>query len=360
MSEARVAEILYDARWVGNHGIGRFAGEVQKLLPGIVPFQARRRPFHPLDPVLLGVALWRQKPKLFFSPGYNSPWGWPGRFIFTLHDLHHLCVPEDSSVLKRAYYDRIIKPACHRAECVLTVSEYSRHEIAVWARINEERIINVGNGVGRPFSPAGPRYEPGYPYLLYVGSRKPHKNLSRLLQAYAMSPARKDVRLLLSGQPDQKTSREINGLGLASHVMFKELNDDGALSEAYRGAVGFVFPSLYEGFGLPPLEAMACGVPVLTSNVCSLPEIMGDGAILVQPRDIEDIANGIGRLVQDSALRAVLREKGLRRAAEFTWNQTAQKTWSALREASASPHSLGQNLWPAEPSCSTLPREKPR
>ena len=270
--------------------------------------------------------------RLFFSPGYNSPLGWPGRFIFTLHDLHHLCVPEDSSALKTAYYDRIIKPACHRAECMLTVSEYSRHEIAAWARISEDRIINVGNGVGLPFSPVGPKYEPGYPYVLYVGSRKPHKNLSRLLQAYGMSSARKDVRLLLSGQPDLRIAEKIAGLGLTAEVVFKDLDDDGALSEAYRGAVGFVFPSLYEGFGLPPLEAMACGVPVLTSNVCSLPEVVGDAAILVQPRDVEEIANGIGRLVQDSALRAVLRDKGLRRAARFTWEETAQRTLSAVRE----------------------------
>jgi glycosyltransferase involved in cell wall biosynthesis len=338
-----VAEILYDARWVGNHGIGRFAGELQRLLPGMIPFRARRRPFHPLDPVLLGIALWRQKPKLFFSPGYNSPWGWPGRFTFTLHDLHHLCVPEDSSALKRAYYEHVIKPACHRAECVLTVSEYSRHEIAGWARISEESVINVGNGVGLPFSPSGPIYEPGFPYLLYVGSRKPHKNLSRLLQAYAVSSVRNDVRLLLSGQPDQRIAEEITGLGLTAQVVFKNLDDDGVLSEAYRGAVGFVFPSLYEGFGLPPLEAMACGVPVLTSNACSLPEVVGDGAILVQPRDIEDIADGIGRLVQDSALRAALREKGLRRAAKFSWNETAQKTLAALQGASVSTNSLGQN-----------------
>jgi len=338
-----VVDILYDARWIGNHGIGRFADELQKLLPGMVPFEARLPPFHPLDPALLGAALWRRKPKLFFSPGYNPPVGWPGRFIFTLHDLNHLRVPENSTALKRAYYQYIIKPACHRAECVLTVSEYSKHEIAAWAEVEESRIINVGNGVGPAFSPVGPKYDPGFSYLLYVGSRKVHKNLFRLLQAYSISGVRQDVRLIISGPPDPQLVGEIDRLRLEGDVLFKELLTDGQLANAYRGAVAFVFPSLYEGFGLPPLEAMACGVPVLTSEVCSLPEVVGDGAILVDPLDVQEIAHGIKRLVHDSALRAALREKGFRRARVFSWDETARRTWQALQLATVSDQALSEH-----------------
>jgi len=327
---------LYDARWIGNHGIGRFAGELLKFLPGVDLFQAQRKPWHAMDPVLLGAALWRRNPKLFFSPGYNSPLGWPGPFIFTLHDLNHLCVPDNSNAVKRAYYRYIIKPACHRAECVLTVSEYSKREIAAWSGVKAERIVNVGNGVGPAFSPAGAGYAPGYSYLLYVGSRKPHKNLPRLLQAYSISGVRKDVRLVLSGEPDQETTGEINRLGLAGDVFFKDLSNDEALSEAYRGAIAFLFPSLYEGFGLPPLEALACGLPVLTSNVCSLPEIMGDAAVLVNPLSVEEIAEGIKRLVQDSSLRADLREKGLLVAKKFTWEETARRVLLALDRSTSS------------------------
>jgi glycosyltransferase involved in cell wall biosynthesis len=328
-----LVEILYDARWVGNHGIGRFAGELQKLLSDIVPFHSRRRPWHPLDPPILGAALWRSKPKLFFSPGYNSPLSWPGRFVFTLHDLNHLRVPDNSSAGKRAYYRWIIKPACHRARCVLTVSEYSKQEIAAWANLREDKLINVGNGVGLPFSPVGAKYDPGYPYLLYVGSRKPHKNLPRLLQAYSISGLQKEVRLVLSGQPDRQTNEEIHRLRLTRDVVFKDLSDDRHMSDVYRGAVAFVFPSLYEGFGLPPLEAMACGVPVLTSNLCSLPEVVGDAAILVHPLDVEEIANGIKQLVRDSALRVRLKEKGLLRARRFSWSETAYRTLKALQMA---------------------------
>jgi glycosyltransferase involved in cell wall biosynthesis len=328
-----LSEILYDARWIDNHGIGRFAGELQKRLPDLTAFHAQRPPFHPLDPFLLGSALKRANPKLFFSPGYNSPVGWPGSFIFTLHDLNHLCVRDNSNALKRAYYQYVIKPACQTAACVLTVSEYSRREIAAWAKVRPERIINVGNGVGLPFTPEGKKYDPGYEYLLYVGSRKAHKNLPRLLQGYAISSVSADVRLLFSGHPDKKLLTEIDRIGLRNAVGFADLSSDIALSEAYRGAAGFLFPSLYEGFGLPPLEAMACGVPVLTSNVCSLPEVVGNAALLVNPLDVEEIADGIRRLVSDAELRLRLRENGLRRAAHFSWEKTATLTTRVLQWA---------------------------
>jgi glycosyltransferase involved in cell wall biosynthesis len=323
-------EILYDARWIGNHGIGRFAEEMQRQVPGLVPFQATRRPFHPLDPILLGSTLLRRNPGLFFSPGYNSPLGWPGRFIFTLHDLNHLRVPDNSSAMKRAYYKYIIRPACHRAEAVLTVSQYSQQEIAEWARIRADKIVNVSAGVGPAFTPAGDRYDPGYPYLLYVGSRKAHKNLPRLLQAFAASGVSQEIRLIFSGSPDSQTGREIERLGLQRSLAFADLPDSDRLSQAYRGAVGLVFPSLYEGFGLPPLEAMACGLPVLTSNVCSLPEVVGDAAILVNPLSVEEIADGIRRLTGSSDLRRQLREKGLLQAKKFSWEETGQRTAQVL------------------------------
>jgi glycosyltransferase involved in cell wall biosynthesis len=279
--------------------------------------------------------LWHKKPKLFFSPGYNSPIGWPKPFVFTLHDLNHLCVRDNSNILKRAYYKYVIRPACHRAAFILTVSEYSKREIAAWAKIKEDRIINVGNGVGSPFTVTGRKYEPGYPYLLYVGSRKPHKNLSRLLDAYSISGIRRDVRLVLSGIPDAHLSGEIERRGLSGDVVFVDSDADRDLSDVYRGALALVFPSLYEGFGLPPLEAMACGIPVLTSKVCSLPEVVGDAGVLVDPLDVGAIADGICRLVQDSDLRTELRLRGLLRAKEFSWDKTACRIQEVLEIAAA-------------------------
>ena len=328
-------EVLYDARWIGPHGIGRFADELLRRLPSLTSFNAARRPWHPLDPVLLSTWLWFERPRLFFSPGYNSPFPYSGAFVFTLHDLNHLRVPANSSPAKRAYYEHIIRPACHRAAFVLTVSEYSQCEITTWAKVNQEKIVNVGNGVGLPFTPAGRKHDPGYPYLLYVGSRKPNKNLPRLLKAYSMSGVRKDIRLVLSGHPDHQMSGEIERLDLNGDVVFANSSANEDLSDVYRGAVAFVFPSLYEGFGLPPLEAMACGVPVLTSNVCSMPEVVADAGLLVDPHDVEAIADGIRRLVQDLTLRDELREKGLLRARLFSWDKTASRTWQVLQSAAA-------------------------
>lgn len=328
-------EVLYDARWIGPHGIGRFASELAKLLPELREFQRKRRPWHPLDPALLGLELRGEEAKLFFSPGYNSPVGWSKPFVFTLHDLNHLCVPENSNVMKRAYYRRVIRPACHRAAFVLTVSEYSKREIMAWAGVDERKIINVGNGVGQPFSADGPRHEPGYAYLLYVGSHKAHKNLPRLLRAYGISGICKDVKLVMSGVPSPALKEEIEELRLGMSVQFVGTATNEGLAQLYRGSVGFVFPSLYEGFGLPPLEAMACGAPVLTSNVCSLPEVVGGAGILVDPLDVEEIACGIRTLVENSQLRAKLRESGLRRAQEFSWNETARRTEEVLRKALA-------------------------
>jgi len=326
-------QILFDARWVGNHGIGRFASELLKLLPELTPFDRKRRPWHPLDPGLLGAELWLRRPGLFFSPGYNVPVGWPYPYVFTLHDLHHLCVPEDSSPAKRAYYKYILRPACHKAAFLLTGSEYSRHEIQEWAKLKDEKIVAVSYGVDLPFTHSGRRYEPGYPYLLYVGSHKPHKNLARLLKAFAISGVQKDVRLLLTGSEETELAKQIAGLGLNGGVVFAGFPADDDLADLFRGAAGFVFPSLYEGFGLPPLEAMACGVPVLTSNVCSLPEVVGDAAILIDPLDVEDIAQGIQRLIGDDALREDLRWKGVERARRFSWGETARRTRQVLDAA---------------------------
>jgi glycosyltransferase involved in cell wall biosynthesis len=328
-------EVLYDARWIGNHGIGRFADEILKRLPSLTSFQSSRRPSHPLDPWLLGMMLRAKRPRLFFSPGYNSPLAYSGDFIFTLHDLHHLRVPDNSNAAKRAYYERIIRPACRRAAFVLTVSDYSKAEIAAWARLDEAKIVNVGNGVGCPFQPEGIRHEPGYPYILYVGSSNPHKNLLRLLESFKISGIAKHVRLVISGKPTRSIVAQLGRLKLCEGVVFAGTVSNADLAALYRGALAFVFPSLYEGFGLPPLEAMACGVPVLTSNVCAIPEVVADAALLVDPRSTDAIAQGLTRIVGDSALRDSLRRKGFLRAKAYSWDETARKVQEILQKATA-------------------------
>jgi len=210
------------------------------------------------------------------------------------------------------------------------VSEYSKREISAWAQVSEEKIVNVGNGVGHPFTLEGPRHDPGYLYLLYVGSHKPHKNLSRLLKAYGISGVSREVKLVMTGKASSSLRSQIREARLEGRVEFIESANNGELACLYRGALAFVFPSLYEGFGLPPLEAMACGIPVLTSNVCSLPEVVGDAGVLADPLDVEAIADGMCRLVGDDDLRADLRRKGLLRAKEFSWASVANRTQRVL------------------------------
>jgi glycosyltransferase involved in cell wall biosynthesis len=303
--------IHYDPRWSGPHGIGRFSDEVIARLPDAQPLRAGVRKLSLLDPLATTLAVMGLRAGVYFTPGFNPPLRCPVPFVFCIHDLIHLRFAGESSALRRAYYGLVVGPAAQRAARVLTVSEYSRREILEWTGLNSERVEVVGNGVSEVFRPEGPRHEPGYPYFLHVGRRGSHKNVDRLVAAHAASRCGRDVRLL-----------------------FTEDLDDAQLAAHYRGAVALVFPSLYEGFGIPVVEAMACGTPVLTSNVTALPETVGEGnALIVDPLSVDAIAAGLERLAEDAALRAQLRERGLLRAAAFSWSRVAEKVADALRRA---------------------------
>jgi len=303
--------IHYDPRWSGPHGIGRFSDEVIARLPDAQPLRAGVRKLSLLDPLATTLAVMGLRAGVYFTPGFNPPLRCPVPFVFCMHDLIHLRFAGESSALRRAYYGLVVGPAAQRAARVLTVSEYSRREILEWTGLNSERVVVVGNGVSDVFRPEGPRHEPGYPYFLHVGRRGSHKNVDRLVAAHAASRCGRDVRLL-----------------------FTEDLDDAQLAAHYRGAVALVFPSLYEGFGIPVVEAMACGTPVLTSNVTALPETVGEGnALIVDPLSVDAIAAGLERLAEDAALRAQLRERGLLRAAAFSWSRVAEKVADALRRA---------------------------
>jgi len=330
-----MAVILADARWLGPHGIGRFAREVLDRLPGIHSVPALGKPLHPLDPVLLSWLLWRLRPQVYFSPGFNPPLWSPVPVVFTIHDLIHLCLPGETSLAKRLYYQHVVRPAAQQAYRVLTVSRYTQQAILDWTGLPQERVVVVGNGVGAVFCPYGVQHAPGYPYLFYVGNRKPHKNVPRLLQGFARSGLSRDVRLILTGTPEATTSQQLRALKLQDRVVYAGQLTDTELAAYYRGAMALVCPSLYEGFGLPPLEAMACGTPVVTSNRTALPEVVGDAALVIDPYDVEAIAWGIQCAVQDSTLRQVLRQKGLERAQQFTWERTAARVWQVLQAGAA-------------------------
>lgn len=322
--------IYADQRWIGNHGIGRFARQV---LAGLDyhPVPLASNPAAPLDSWRLGRALATLgRNDLFFSPGYNSPLFCPSPFIFTICDLSHIYCPENSTPLIRLYYATVAKRACHRAAAVLTISEFTRKQIIDWSGVSPEKVFNVGCGVDPAYRPEGASYGLPFPYLLCVSNRKRHKNEFRVVEAFAKATVAKEIRLVFTGKPAAEIVDCIERQGVAARVHFTGVVPEENFPSLYRGAEALIFPSLYEGFGLPLVEAMACGIPVVTSNTTALPEVAGGAALLVDPTSVEQIAGAIEQIVSDSSLREELRIKGPVQAARFSWGGTAGKVQELL------------------------------
>lgn len=326
-------KIFYDARWIGDHGIGRVARMLDQALR-LPHLQVGGAPSSPLDALRMFFAIMFRTPakSCVFSPGYNAPLFTFKRYVFMIYDLNHIDRAENSSRLKRIYYALIMRRACRNAAAVMTVSEYSKARIVEWAGVPESQVINVGIGVDSAYSPAVAPHVPGYPYLLCVSNRRPHKNEPRVLEAFAKAKIDPDIRLILTGAATDGLLALAARFGIAQRLVFAGRVPETDLPSYYRGAVALVFPSLYEGFGLPAIEAMACGVPVLTSNTTSLPEAAGDAALLVEPESVEQISAGIERLCGDQQLRAQMIERGFVQAAHFTWEMTTTRVSNVLRE----------------------------
>ena len=324
--------LLVDARWFGQHGIGRFASAVLTRLPDHVRLTGGPRPLSLLDPIWLSYQLAARRPSVFFSPGFNPPAICRVPLVITIHDLAHIRLPCFSTYTRRFYYEFLVRPASNRARRIITVSEYSRHEILRWTGLPESSVTNVGNGVDSTFRPEGRCYDPGFPYILHVGSAKPHKNLDRLFDAFAQIDD-PHLHLLLTAAKTQELASRLVEKKIESRVHFVGPVSEDELPALYRGAIALVFPSLMEGFGLPPLEAMACGTPVVASRTTAIPEVVGDAGLLIDPLDVDDIRQGIERVLEDSALRAAMRQSGLARARLFSWEIVAAKVNRVIQEA---------------------------
>lgn len=314
--------IYADQRWIGDHGIGRFARHV---LAGFDyrPVPLGGYPAAPLDAWRLARALRNlTREDLFFSPGYNTPLFCDAPFVFCIHDLSHIYCPENSSPAIRLYYATVMKRACNRAVKILTVSEFTRTQIVEWAGVPAEKVCNVGCGVDAAYQPEGESYGLPFRYLLCVSNRKRHKNEFRVVEAYAKAGLAGEVRLVFTGDSTTELADCIEWQRVTPFVHFTGRVPEEKLPSLYRGAEALVFPSLYEGFGLPVLEAMACGIPVVTSNSTALPEVAGDAALLVEPTSVEQIGEAVKRILGDTSLGQRLRDKGRTRAAEFSWVRT--------------------------------------
>ncbi len=292
----------------------------------------------PLDTIRLSWTMFfTHRGDWLLSPGYNAPLVTHRPYVFAIHDLNHIDRSDNSSIFKRIYYRLILRRLCHRARAVLTVSEFSKQRIIEWFNLDPARVFNVGNGVSASFTPDGPHYELSSDYALCVSNRRGHKNEKGLLQAFARSELPSDFKLVLTGESTVELKELAHSLGIANRLVFSGQVSESELGALYRGASFLVFPSLYEGFGLPIVEAFACGTPVITSNVTSMPEIAGDGALLVNPYDLDEIARSMERLHNSAELRSSLVKRGFGRVAAFSWDTVVSRIQAAVQAVDTDP-----------------------
>jgi glycosyltransferase involved in cell wall biosynthesis len=302
------------------------------------------------EQISVPIVLGRQNPDLFHAPHYVLPPLVRCRSVVTIHDCIHLMFPQYlPNRLALAYARSSIWMAARTSSRILTVSEASKRDILRFFNVPPEKITVIYNGIDQRFHVKPPdeemarvrqRYQLEGDFVLYVGNVKPHKNLGRLLDAFhqVRQGGLDHLKLVVIGDEISKYTelrRLVHRLNLHKHIRFLGFMPDETLAVLYRLAAVFVFPSLYEGFGLPPLEAMASGTPVVTSNVSSLPEVVGDAAVLVDPNDAESIADGMRRVLTDPTLAATLTERGLARAAEFSWERSVRQINAIYRELAA-------------------------
>ncbi|MEI6207088.1 MAG: glycosyltransferase family 1 protein [Desulfuromonadales bacterium] len=323
--------VVIDSSWQGNTGIGRVYDAYVSRLPSFLSMDFLHlgcKKKNPLYPILLGSAVRRKKHSIFWSPGFFPPVGHKMPAVIMVHDLTHL---HYYSGLHRVYYNTVLKPLYKNMDAIVTVSEYTRHELLNWASLEPDKVVMIHNGVGSEFTPTGKKVDLGWPFLFYPGNRRAYKNLSRLIAAYARSKAHKSgVRLVLTGLPDEWITQTAITNNVGDMVVCIGNISGDELPAYYRTAMAVVFVSLYEGFGLPVLEGMASGVPVLTSNVSSLPEVAGDAALMVNPFEIEEISHGIDSTIFDTHLREHLVQKGASRIASFSWDNSAARLWHTV------------------------------
>lgn len=265
--------------------------------------------------------------------------------VVTIHDLSFIRCPDLSRPANRMYRTVLTRLSAQRARRLIAVSAHAAAESTRLLGVPRERVDVIYHGVDPVFRPlpvdevAAFRRDRGLPerFVLFVGTLEPRKNLVRLVEAFARIRDGR-VRLVLAGGKGwlyDDLFAKVEALELDEEVVFPGYVMNDELSLWYNAATVFSYPSVYEGFGLPVLEAQACGTPVLTSNTSSLPEAAGDGALMVDPYDVEELAAGLDRLLTDEPLRHELRERGLAHARQFSWPRTARETACVYRRAMA-------------------------
>ena len=299
-------------------------------------------------PVFLTYEL-RRRPVDVLHVQYTAPPFCNAPVVATIHDLAFEHLPETFTRRGSLQLKLTVRRTARRAARIATVSEYSRQDLLRTYRLAPEKVVTTYNGI-EPHFTAQPRaadeaaqvrqrFGIARGFLLAVGSLQPRKNLERLIRTYArLRREQPDFapQLVIVGRKlwlAESIFAEVSRQPWASDVILTGYVGDDDLPALYRTASAFVYPSLFEGFGLPPLEAMACGTPVITSNISSLPEVAGSAALLIDPLNEQELAAALQRILNDQPLRARLRAEGVRQAAKFTWRDAAEKTLQLYRES---------------------------
>ena len=325
---------------------------LRALGPRFRPIVERSGNYSIREQLGIPLALARAKVDLFHAPHYVVPPLTTRRFVVTIHDCIHLRFPQYLPNRAALYYARtMMNMAARRSQRVLTVSQASKDDIIHYLKVPADKVEVIYNALDERLAMVPTpdevdrvreRFQLTSPFMLYTGNIKPHKNVDRLIEAFSLLRKRgfEDVKLLIIGDEISKypnLRRMVHRFQLHQQVRFLGFVPDATLAVLYRLASAFVFPSLYEGFGLPPLEAMAAGAPVITSNVSSLPEVVGDAALLIDPLNPAAIADAMARVLGDPALSADLTRRGRERVNAFSWERSVARVREVYAELIRTP-----------------------
>lgn len=305
------------------------------------------RPSRPLvawQLVGLPLELAREKPHIFFSPGHYLPPYRPAKAVVTIHDLAFLAFKEQFRGWWRTLFRLTTAYAIKRADRIVAVSQNTKADIIKYYGVEPRRIKVIYHGVDPFFKPIDDpkalekvrrEYSKGREFLLFIGTLQPRKNLLRLIQAFAQAASNVPHSLVVVGREfwrQEKVYYAVEEWGISDRISFTGYVDSSDLPLLISSATALILPSLYEGFGLPALEAMACGTPVIASRSSSLPEVVGDASRLVDPYDVDDMVAAIIEVLSDERLRREMSAKGLERAQLFSWKRASEETLALFEE----------------------------
>jgi glycosyltransferase involved in cell wall biosynthesis len=280
---------------------------------------------------------------LFHAPSFVAPLITPCRLIMTIHDLNHMVLPQFYTPFHQFYYQFFVRRCIRQSEHILTVSQFSKSEIVRNLQLPQEKVSVTYNGVSSAYRPikdpeilhyVRDLYELPEEFVFCLSNNKPHKNVHQLVRAYCH--ANISLPLVLACPVDMQIIQIAENYGKKHLVYFTKFISEEHLPAVYSMTRLFVYPSTYEGFGLPPLEALSCGAPVVVARSSSLPEVVGEHAIFTNPYDYQDIAAALERGVNDVGLREKLRDEGLAHAARFSWDSMTAKTLDVYERSARS------------------------